>query len=568
MNTKKSSINFPFSSILREGFRLDRAIPLLLLIILLVFIFYPIAMIFLTSINHDGVFSTESYVVAFSSPATYHALVNTVKMVAYTLVSATAIGGSLALIRHRTDFKYKNLIDFSVFLSFTIPAYILSVTWVEVFSRGGYLNRIIRLFDSSFSYTLNAYTLGASAIILAMHLYPLIYYGLGNALQLLGKTLEENAKVCGANKKQILFRITLPLVLPAWLATSLLVVSRSMANFGVPAQLSLPAGKEVLSTRVFSAMSDLDLNIVAVLSVLLIAISMFLFIWSEKAIKKKHYAIKTSSATSDQSVIALGPWHKPVLVCLGIFFVFSIIVPFVTIITSSFFKRWGLPLSMDNLTINNYLKLFSKENLLTIPLLNSLFYGIVGATAATIIASLTVYFHTYRHDFISSQLIHIAQLPIAVPNMILAVAAMFAWINPPFKLYGTRSLIIITYTVLFIPICIKQILGASKNLDPSLDQAARTMGIPMRKRYTQLFLPQMKKGLMAGFLICFLISLKEIPISLLLYTSTTKTLGVMMFTIQSNSYGLEMTSSISVVVILLSVAGNLLLKKIASRGKT
>jgi iron(III) transport system permease protein len=150
--------------------------------------------------------------------------------------------------------------------------------------------------------------------------------------------------------------------------------------------------------------------------------------------------------------------------------------------------------------------------------------------------------------------------------MILAVAAMFAWINEPFKLYGTGAIIIVTYVVLFIPICIKQILGGVNNIDPSLDFAAQTVGIRLMKRFNRIFMPQIKNSLIAGFIICFLISLKEIPISLLLYTTDTKTLGVMLFTIQSNSYGLEMTSTVSVVVIALSITGNIILRKFSSKG--
>jgi ABC-type sulfate transport system permease component len=39
-----------------------------------------------------------------------------------------------------------------------------------------------------------------------------------------------------------------------------------------------------------------------------------------------------------------------------------------------------------------------------------------------------------------------------------------------------------------------------------------------------------------------------------------------MFTVQSNSYGLEMTSAISVVVIFISVVGNILIRKLGLKG--
>ncbi len=550
----------------RTGLHASRVIPFIMIFIAAVFILYPIIMLVIGSFRNDGAFSLAGYIKTFSSPTTYKALLNTLKLVLGVLVGTWLIGGTLAFIRQKTDFKRKKLLDTCVFFAFTIPAYILSISWIEVVSRGGYLHRMLQAVFPEMSYHINGYSIGAAAFVLVLHLYPLVYYGVSNALKLLGGVMEQGATVCGAKKSRIIFTVILPLVLPSFISTGLLVVSRSMANFSVPAQLASTVGEAMLTTRIFSAMSDLNLPVVAVLSLLLIAISLLLFLLSERILKNRKYNLSTPSRTGRPSQIKLGKWRKPINIAIIIFFVLTIAIPFATIIISSFFKRWGLDLSIENLTLGNYTKLFSNESLLTRPLLNSLFFGIVAATAAAVFASLTVYLYKYKQSRMAKWLMGIAQLPIAIPNMILAVAAMFAWINEPFKLYGTGAIIIVTYVVLFIPICIKQMLGTAENLDHALDHAAQTMGIGLTTRYTRLFMPQIKSSLIAGVIICFLISLKEIPISLLLYTTNTQTLGVMMFTIQSNSYGLEMTSAVSVVVIALSVAGNLILRRFTSKG--
>jgi iron(III) transport system permease protein len=437
---------------------------------------------------------------------------------------------------------------------------------VQIVAQNGYLRRLLKLLFPEMHYGVNAYTLWASAVVLALHVYPLVYYGVGNALRLLGNAFEHSARMCGASRRRILFRVIIPLVMPAFISTGLLVVSRTMANFGVPAQLAMPRGNEVLSTRVYSIMSDLNLPVVAVMSLLLVVVSMTLFLLSEWALRGRGYESEGASPSAELAVVKLGRWQTPVSILTGLFFGVSIVIPLTTIFVSSFFKRWGLALALNHLTFGNYLKLFGEERILTQPLINSLICGLSAATVAAITASLIVYFYRYQKGMLTSGLINIAQLPIAIPNIILAVAATFAWINEPFKLYGTRKIIIVTYTVLFIPICIKQMLGAAKNLDRSMDSAARTMGISLLKRYTHLFLPQIKSSLLSGFLICFLISLKEIPISLLLYSAGTQTLGVMLFRIQSNAYGLEMTSAVAVVVIVLSMMGHLILNRIGTRG--
>ena len=350
-------------------------------------------MLVIGSFRNDGAFSLAGYIRTFSSPTTYKALLNTLKLVLGVLAGTWLIGGTLAFIRQKTDYKRKKLLDTCVFFAFTIPAYILSISWIEVVSRGGYLNRMLQAVFPEMSYHLNGYSIGAAAFVLVLHLYPLVYYGVSNALKLLGGVMEQSAMVCGAKKSRIIFTVILPLVLPSFISTGLLVVSRSMANFSVPAQLASTVGEAVLTTRIFSAMSDLNLPVVAVLSLLLIAISLLLFLLSERILKNRKYNISTPIRTGFSSQIKLGKWRKPVNIAIIIFFILTIAIPFATIIISSFFKRWGLDLSIENLTLGNYAKLFSNENLLTRPLLNSLFFGIVAATAAAVFASLTVYLY-------------------------------------------------------------------------------------------------------------------------------------------------------------------------------
>ena len=562
--TKASSTNNPPHN--RVGLRLGSAIPFLLFFIVVVFILYPVVMIGINSFTEDGHFSFASYRQAFTSPTTYKALLNTLEMVLGVLLLTWLIGGSLAFVRQKTDFKYKSLLDTLVFLSFTIPSYILSISWIEVMSRGGYLHRLLRLIYPPIRYGIQAYSIEATAIVLALHLYPLVYYGISNALKIMDSPMEQCARVCGAKRWRIIFTVILPLIVPSFLSTGLLVVSRSMANFGVTAQLALPVGKQVLTTRIFSAMTDLNLPLVSVLSLILVALSFGLFRLSERVINNKRYAMVASTGISTKMKFKLGKGRGLVGGLIAVFFTVTIALPMVTIALSSFLKRWGLPLKQGNMTLNNYAQLFSGNNILTQPLINSLCYGISAAAVAAVVASLIVYYDRFKHARWTKWLLNLAQLPIAFPNMILAVGAMFAWIHEPFKLYGTGAIIMVTYTVLFIPICIKQMLGASKNMDTSLDMAAQTMGIPLMQRFTKLFIPQIKESLIAGVLVCFLISLREIPISLLLYTAGTQTLGVMLFTIQSNSYGLEMTSTVAVVVIALSLTGNLILRKFGSRG--
>ncbi|KGG80920.1 hypothetical protein Y919_03580 [Caloranaerobacter azorensis H53214] len=549
----------------RLCFDFQNIILLLLFIFVGFIILYPILMIFINSLQAEGDFNISGYINVFKSSSNIKSLINSFKLSFGVLLGTWFIGGMLAFLRNRTDFRFKNLIDFFIFLSFVVPPYVIAIAWIELTSRGGYINRILLKMFPNINYTFQTYSLKAAILILIIHLYPLVYFGVSNALIKINRDLENSAKISGATNFKVLFTIVIPLLFPAFISTGLLVISRSMANFEVVAQLALPVGESVLTTQIFSAISQLRLNLASILSLVLVGISYLFFLVSENKLSKKRYYFEDYNSNINENYIKLGKFDFIINFIVVVFFIITFIIPMCTIFISSLLKRWGIPVSLKNITIDNYKILFLENEMMRNSILNSIFYGLVSATIAIIIGSLAVYLYKNNRDIKFKFLFNICQLPIAFPNIILAIGAIFAWINEPIKLYGTKWIIIITYIVLFIPIVIKQIKGISDNISDSMDKSAMIMGIPLINRYKDIFIPHIKDGLISGWLICFMIALKEVSISLLLYAKGTETIGVMLFTVQSNSYGLEMTSCISVVVIVISIIGNFIVRKIGVR---
>lgn len=510
-------------------------------------------------------FTLSNFSVIFQDNSTYSAFLNTVKLIGITLLGTWLVGISLALIRQKTDFKYKKAIDGMVFLSFTIPSYILSISWIQLMSRGGYVERLLKVINPSYRYTFNAYSIGAVALVMILHLYPFVYYGMLNALKMIRVDVEQSGLICGSKAGEVFRKITLPLLLPTVISTGLLVMSRTMANFGVTAQLALPVGKEVLTTKIYSHLSALNLGDVAALSVILITFTTGLFYLSERLVKRDKYNNGCGIEQMEGVRYTLGSKSKYLKVLVGVFFTLTVLLPYASIVISSFLKRWGLPITGAHMTLHNYKLLFGKAGMIYKPLFNSASYGLMAAGIALLVASMVLYLDVFYRNRLTGILMHMAQVPIAFPNIILGVGAIFAWINLPFKFYGSSWIIIMTYSILFLPIVIKQMQGGALMVDLSLEASARTMAIPIWRRYSLLFMPQIKNSILSGVLICFLISLREIPISLLLYTEGTETLGVMLFMIQSNAYGLEMTSAVAVVVVVMSVFGNLIVRKIGGK---
>lgn len=551
----------------KKCFNTSNIVFLILSILIVLLFLYPIMMIFKNGFIVDGKFTLEGYIREFTNKNTWIALLNTIKMAFGVLFITWFLGGSLAFLVERTDYKYKKIINLFVFLSFCIPSYIISVSWIQIVSRGGYIHRILKLIYPSINYSFNTYSLLATTLVLSIHLYPLVFFGIRNALKKSSISLNDAGRLLGGSKWHVFLKITLPLILPSFVSVGLLVFSRTMANFGVAAQLALPAGISVLTTGIYKAMSELDITTQSVLSVILILTSMSIYWVMNSYLNKRNFFFEDERKEKkhNKNIFSLGKSKVFVNVVVSIYFILTFILPLISLTISSFTKRWGLKLKLENLTLRNFEILFFENEFFKRALFNSIIFGIVSSIIAVSLAVVIVYFYKTNKNRKASFIYKVASLPLAVPNIILAVGAIFAWINLPIKIYGTKWIIIFTYIMLFVPIIIKQVKGLADNIDDSIDISAKTLGIPILGRIIKLFFPMIKKGVFSGIAICFLIALREIPISLLLYAKGNETLGVMLFTIQSNAYGLEMTSAVSIIVIIISIVVNIVVKKIGVR---
>lgn len=540
----------------------------LLSLIIITFILYPPIILFVKSFSKGS--SSLAILEIFQKKTTWQAFGNSIVTSITTTFLTIVIGGTLAWLEVKSDFRFKKSIKAFSMVAFIIPPYILGLAWVQFFGRNGYWERILRTFFTFGEYNFSYYSIWAVSIVMALHLYPLMYMSLKNSLNQQEANLEKAAHLSGASTLTSIRTITLPLISPSIAATGLLIFSRTMANFTLPALLALPARKEFLTTLVYSAISDLNISVAAAISLMLVAISTLLF-WSQHTISSKGKRYSVNGVNKENSIIVL---KKSKVIVNSLFFIFmtiSVIVPIITMLISSFLKRWGLPLQWQYFTLNNYKELLSLNGSAIVAFRNSIVYGVVAASFAIVIGGTTAYIAQTSKTIQSKVLETIATWPMAFPNIVLAVAAILAFNRWPLKFYGTPWAIIFTYMILFIPIIMKQVTGLIQNYDKRLLSAARLSGASPFQSFITITLPLLTPGLQSGFIICFLIALREIPISLMLYFSGQETVGVLLFGMQSQSYGLEMTSALSMIIIILLIGGNLLIKRINRKhvyGKT
>ena len=500
-----------------------------------------------------------------TSRETLKALTNSLITASGVFLFSSVTGTLLAWLRVRTDIRGKKLLDACVLLAFIIPPYILGISWLQLFGSGGYMNRVIDILVPGTDYRFPYYSIGAAVLVLGLHLYPLSYFAIKNTLLQLDPELETASIQCGASRRRTFLSITLPGILPALLSTGLLVFSRALANFSVPALLCLPVRRELLTTRIYASLGSLNTRTAALLSFCLVLISTLLYALQVYISASFSRGVsKGPGKQQSRSMQPLGRFREATSTAAVLFLMLTVVLPLGAMLVSSFMKRWGLPLERQYITLHNYLHLLTGEKTRR-AFLNSLSYGAGAGSLALVIGGSTAFLSHTRRSGAGRVLEAVASWPMAFPNIVLAVGAILAWNRAPLSLYGTPWCIIATYAALFTPLVLKQISALLENQDPRLVQAARTSGAGSARCFFSVTLPTILPGIESGLLVCMLISLREIPIALMLYSAGQETTGVLLFGMQSQSYGLEMTSALAVTVIVLIFAGNMFITGIKRR---
>src|SRR5690606_14577109 len=219
-------------------------IGFLLLIALLVFLVAnPIIRMVVESLTGaDGGFSLERYAQAFGRSRYVQALWTTL----YLGMTATAFSLILALPMawgvSRTNMPFRGFFNLSVLAAFIMPPFLGAIAWILLAGpNAGWLNRVwVGVFGGE-SGPFNLFSFWGLAMVIALYAFPLVYIFTKSALDLISTELEDAAFIHGAGRLDTLRRVTLPLVLPAICGAAILVFLESIALYGTPVLIAIPA---------------------------------------------------------------------------------------------------------------------------------------------------------------------------------------------------------------------------------------------------------------------------------------------------------------------------------------
>ncbi|EAK7733886.1 iron ABC transporter permease [Campylobacter coli] len=423
------------------------------------------------------------------------------------LLLSLILGVSSAYLMANYNFYFCRILEKLLILPLAIPAYILAFVYVGIMDFQGF-------FHENFGFRIDFFNHYGVIFVLAISLYPYIYLFAKTAFKSEAIEAYEVAKIMGYSEFRIFSRVMLLSARPAIFSGALLVLMETLSDYGASAYL----GVDTFSAGIFKLWYDLNDSYSSSILSGILMIFVFLIMYIDYYYKNKHHYSFNQNLTLFIKKRKLS--HiKQILACFYCFIIalLGFILPFIWLV------YWGL----------KDFKLFEAEFYIIS------FQTIILAFITALITTLLAYFLMFssriiKNNFFSLCILKLSSLGYSIPAAALGISmiVLFVFLDKIFhlNLLGTSLIILVfAYIIRFLASAIYSLEGGCNKIHLNTDEAS----LNLRPSYLILFFkihtPLMKHFLFLAFIIVFIDTIKELPLSRILAPFGFETLSVKAF---------------------------------------
>ncbi len=538
-------------------------IPVILLALFLTgYVLDPLWSLVQSSLRVDGTFSFERYaaVLDFSDPANREAVLNSTGVSVVAVLFAGVVGFLLAFVTTQFDFPCRRFLARLAVLPVALPPLVGVIAFLFVFGESGILPR---LGASLTGLPASAISLEGLPAIVAVHVYSFyVYFYLlvSASLRKLDGSSIEAAAVLGSGSWSTFLRVLLPQLKPALLGGTILTFMASMASFSAP--LLFAGARRFLTLQIYSMKLNGDIDLAAAQSVVLTLVSLTFFLILAGLSARQHEG-GGMKGTPRPAILKVRPVTRRMLIGATVAVIVLGMLPLLVIGLLSFAREgsWTWQLLPSSYTLENFRVLFRDPDAFA-PMGNSLIMASLAAAAATVIGvsgALVVGATRLRTHRVA--LDALLTVPYAIPGTVVALALILAFSRPSFlaggqALVGTFWILPLAYLIRTYPFVQRSASSALAQLDPSLPEAAETLGAGPWRRWYRIVLPLILPGIVSGALLVAITALGEFVSSVLLYTYSSRPVSVeILAQLRNFNFGAAAAYCVLLLGMILLIAG-------------
>lgn len=456
----------------------------------------------------------------------------TTLLIGIVTVVSTVLGTLLAWFTLRTDMPLKRVMSVAVVLPLVIPSFVMATTAIQFYSTGGLLQSWLAPFGMDRISTFSG--LRGATLVLVLMTYPYVFLAVRGALRRLDPALEEAARSMGYGPVRTFRMVTLPILRPALTAGALLVALYTLSDFGAVALLRY----ETFTFAIFNQYeSALNRSVAAGLSLVLVFFAVLLLTGEGITRGRGRFHRSTVGVVRPAAEVILGKWRWLVLGFVLIPVIAGLIIP-IGVLT------WWV--------VRGVLRDQQMTPMLE-PAWNSISISLLAAILTVIVAMpvaiLAVRYRSWWPGRLIERATHIG---FGLPGIVVAISLVFFGVNYAYPIYQSNWLLLFGYVVLFLPAAVGAIRYSLMQVSPRIEEAAQGLGRRPWRVMLTVTLPMVMPGVMAGGALVFLMTMKELPATLILSPIGFKTLATVIWDASTDAF---FTRTAAASLLLIALAG-------------
>jgi iron(III) transport system permease protein len=525
------------------------------------YVIYPLLLILINSFNtatiaEEPVYGLKAWREAFSEPAIWRALWNSVKIGAAVQVCALPLGIFTSWLLARTNIYFANQFEFGFWISFFMPGLACTFGWMLMLDPStGLINSWLRQMPFLSGLNFDIYSFWG---IIWVHL---VSHGLSTKVMLMtpsfrrmDASMEEASRMSGAGALTTLIRITVPAMTPVIIVVFLLSVIRIFSSLEIELLLGVPWSFYVYSTKIVDLARQeppLVNQAAALGSIILVFLAAFIPL-QRKLINRRQFT--TVTGQSKAKIIELGVWRVPATAFVALVIFIIDVVPLLSVVGGSFMTRFGFFHLPKTWTLEYWKMALSDPRILQ-GLHNTLIVavsaGLVGALFFSLVGYVLVRTKLPGRGLLDS----ICWLPSAIPGVLSGLGLLWMFLGTPFfrPFYGTIVLLVVAQVLGGVTLATQILKANFVQLGKELEEASRMSGAGFWGTYLKVVFPLMAQTMVMVAVIKFMFAAQHNGAIILLATSETRTLSLL--ALDQVAAGYREVASITIILITVLTLG-------------
>jgi iron(III) transport system permease protein len=525
-------------------FWLSAAVLALFVLVLL----YPLLNVLAASFSASGE-GRSGWSTLWSEAKYRSAVFNTLGLGLIVTLTATLLGAPLAFFTARYSFPGKALIALLPMTTLIVPEVIAAQTWLMVFGNNGFVTRWLEGFNIQIP---SFYGWFGLITVMTFIYYTYVYIGTLAAIRGFDSQLEEASQSLGVPPGQTLWKVMVPVVAPAILASAILVFTLVVGNFAVATILghSVP----LLSVLTYqSFVSEVGTNPVmqstlASVSIAIVACVLFLQRW---VISRGRFEVVQGRGAKP---VRVGGLRAGLLAALAALVLVVSMLPLVTVVVGAFTRARGPVMRWGEWTTANLERVLLNA---PDPIFNTLRFAGLALVLSLVISTLVAYLVVKKRNVLTPAIDYLGALPLALSGTVLGIGLVMSFRGPWLPLAGTAGIIVLAYFVRRLPFGIRNASSTLYNIPDSIEEASVSLGVPPVQSFFKAVLPIMMPAVAAAGVLVWTTTVAELSASVVVYSAGQETLPIQIFRLidsnlmaQASAYGLVLLAIILIPILI------------------